>query len=140
MVKWFTISIEIFIMILIVQCTVGSRTSSSQDLEEICLAELGDRVAKSSSTDSTYILCWKEVEANPKSPVLYFEYIVIKQEPLEVVYRGKVRSGRAVWSSDEELLITEKLGILGQKSQNIRIYRVNIRTKHITNVEQTENF
>lgn len=140
MVKWFTISIDFFLMILIVQCTVGSRISSSQDLKEICLTELGDRVAKSSSIDSTYILCWNEVEANPKSPVLYFEYIVIKQEPLEVVYRGKVRSGRAIWYTDEELLITEKLGILGQKSQNIRIYRVNIRTKHITNVEQTENF
>lgn len=139
MVRWLTISVEVLIVVLVAQCTTGRGVNNSNKLEEICLNELGEGVTKISSTDSTYVLCWKEIEANPKNPVPYCKYIVVKQDSLKVVNRGKVRSGKAIWYSDEELLITEKLGILGQKSQNIRTYRFNIRTNHIINVEQIEN-
>ncbi len=140
MVKKFILVFKIVIFSFAIQCTTGRGTSSNKDLDKICFMELGEAVAKSSSTDSTFVLCWKEVEANPNSPVPYLEYIVIKQESLKVVYKGKVLSGSIDWYSDEELLIKEKLGILGQKSKNIRVYRVNIKTKHIIDVEQTENF
>jgi len=139
MVKWFIISVVILFVVLAVRCTAGRVSRNNRNIEQICFAELGDGVVKNSSPDSTYVMCWKEVEANPNNPVSYFEYIVIKRDLLKVVYRGKARSGKVIWYSDEELLITEKLGILGQKSENIRTYKINIRTNQITNIDRIEN-
>lgn len=109
-----------------------------QELNKICLAELGEGFFSEPSPGKTYILCRKELKSDPKVSVPTFEYIVLEQDSKNIVYRGKILSGNIGWYSDEELIISEKLGILGQRKGNERTYRINVKTSRITQMEQSE--
>jgi hypothetical protein len=135
--KYF-LTIGMLFLAFTLQCSSGRVHRSDSDLNEICVAELGEQLVSESSPGKTYLLCWKEMKTDPKVSVPTFQYIVVKQDSKNVVYRGKVISGNVGWYSNEELLITEKLGILGQRNQNKRTYRINVKTSHITQMEQSE--
>ncbi len=129
----FIIAIVIVFGLLSFRCSgVRHHKSSQEDAKQTCFSGLGEDAVVVPSPDSTYILCLKEIEMDKMMPESTFDYSIIKRDPGKVVYEGKVMSGKITWYSDEEVLITEKLGILGVRKRNVRTYRINVRTGRIT--------
>ncbi len=121
-------------LVLTLRCSAGHHQRSDADANQTCLSELGEGATVIPSPGNTYILCRKKVRPDKKVPEPTFDYIIIQQKPVKIVYKGKILSGKITWYSDEEVLISEKLGILGGREQNVRTYRVNVKTGRITEV------
>ncbi len=122
-----------------IHCSGKHPNSSQTGWKQLCLKELGTETTGEPSPDGTYMLCRKEVVVQKEmGPSL--EYVVVKKNPAEIVYRGQIMRGNVVWYSNEEVIITEKLGILGIRKENVRTFRVNVRTGRITETETPEKF
>ena len=137
MANKFLIKVVLVSLILTIRCSGKHVHKSRADLSQLCTEELGSAVPGEPSPDGTYVLC-RKVISGQKDTGPSVEYVIFKKDPLKIVYKGKIMSGNVVWYSNEEVLITEKLGILGVRKQNTRTFRVNVRTGRITGTEIPE--
>lgn len=140
MANKFIIIAVVTLWVLTLSCSGLRHQKSVAVAEQTCFSGLGEDATVVPSPDSTYVLCLKEIKMDKTMPESTFEYSVIRRNPVKVVYKGKVMSGKITWYSDEEVLITEKLGILGVRKRNVRTYRINVRTGRITETPDHEQF
>ena len=126
------ISVVLFLFI-VMNCT--NTKSISGEIDKVCINKLGKPYRSETSPGNSFLLCTKEVEIeNRRIPEL--KYLVFDKKTGKIIYDGKVLAGTIKWISEKELLIHEKIAILGQKNKNERTYKVNVLNGDITQIDR----